>query len=182
MRRIISVTCLSAGLILLVFLLASTKQPTLAALGQGFAPDRFSLIQVVSPTPTQTGTLTPTFTVTPTLTSTVTPGLPAYPGITPTSPSVVQPTVITGSETPTSEISIATQVQVSGTVSPTVTLIPFPTVSMVFPTGIPSATIARDNPQENGAGTGSLRLWLVVGLLILWSAIIAWFWLVQRRA
>jgi hypothetical protein len=185
MRRIISVTSLSAGIILLVFLLpafpATSKQPVFTVFGQGLAPQRSLFIQVGSPTPTITAILTPTSTITPTLTSTVTSSQPAYPGITLTSPDVIQPTVVTGSETPTPENISPTEVQVSGTVSPTATLIPFPTVSMAFPTGIPSVTVTPGNSQENNSGAESLRLWLIIGLLFMWSVIIAWFWLAQRR-
>ena len=74
------------------------------------------------------------------------------------------------------------KIQATGTLSPTVTLIPFPTVSMVFPTGTVSPTIVTNNAQDNAEGVESGRLWLIVGLLLLWSVIIAWFWLVQRRA
>jgi hypothetical protein len=186
MRWIISGSCLSAGLILFVFWLpgvsAPTPKPVLARFGQGYEPLGLSFLQVGSATPTQTATTTPTFTITPTLTSTSTSGLPAYPGITPSSTDVIQPTVLAGSDTPTSENAVPTEIQPMGTISPTATLIPFPTVSMVFPTNIASATIAPSNDQENAAGAGSGRLLLVVVLLLLWSVIIAWFWLVQRRA
>jgi hypothetical protein len=136
-------------------------------------------LQRESPTATQTNTATqtPTQTITGTVTLTTTPVISGT-----LTPSPINPVEFT----PTLELIAPTEptaipITVTATMSPTATLIPFPSVTMVFPTGGPEATVTPAATPQADDRSGAGRVLIITGLLVFWSALIAWFWYIQKR-
>jgi hypothetical protein len=184
MPKIIAVMSLFAGVMLAILFLSGMTLPKthIASLdldaNKAAAP---AILQVASASVTSTITATLTATVSPTLTGSVTPTLTLTPGFTPTATLTFQSTGLVPSGTLTVEGTLLPEIQPQGTLTPTATLIPFPTVSMVFPTQLPSATeIIGEGAGNQGIGTGG-RILLVVGVLLFWGALIGWYWLIRHR-
>jgi len=121
--------------------------------------------------------------VTPTPSVTQTPGSNAYPGITETPGYLLTPSSDseTGSPTAVASDVFLPEIQSSGTITSTPTLLPFPTVSLVFPSALVTATpeslvrLGEERPGDDN------RVWLVPVIIILWAGLITWFWVVQQR-
>jgi hypothetical protein len=70
----------------------------------------------------------------------------------------------------------------TATLSPTATLMPFPSVTLVFPSSQATVTTTPVAIAPQSDWTGVRRLFIITGLLVFWAALIAWFWYLNKRA
>ena len=136
------------------------------------------VLQQGSPTPTQLITLTAT--ITPTVTATATLSTPVISTVPPMPTATLEILPTFDSIAPTEPTAFP--ITMTATLSPTATLVPFPSVTLVFPTSQATETTTPVAVARKSDWTGVGRLFIIAGLLVFWTALIAWFWYLQKRA
>jgi hypothetical protein len=142
-------------------------------------------------TPTPSVTTSPgaemgTPTVTPTTLLTVSPTSSTQSSVLPTvSPSVTLPADQTGMPDITSTATFTSPLTV------TLTLVPFPTVTFIFPQNSPTAELLAaprfpgqpelTKPGKSSAWAGLSRLWVCAVILLLWLVLVGWLIISQRH-